>query len=132
MPSSSASRGSNVASSMRPSSNANSSSWASGVERNPSRSASLSMPSAVQKAANESNRLVVITPPQSTSSPLGRSVGTLGHLLGPASELEHALAEGLQVGVVGRAGDGPLVVALHEHDRLPERQGGVPAQIAHR
>ena len=45
-------------------------------------------------------------------------------------ELEHALAEALEVRVVGRAGDGALVVALHEHDRLPQRQRRVPAEVA--
>ena len=47
-------------------------------------------------------------------------------------ELEHALAELLQVGVVGGAGDRALVVALHEHHALPQRQRRVPADVAHR
>ena len=49
-----------------------------------------------------------------------------------ARELEHALAERLQVRVVGRAGDRALVVALHEHDRLPQRERHVPVERLHR
>ena len=56
----------------------------------------------------------------------------MGHRLGLAGQLEHALPELLQVGVVGRAGDRPLVVALHEHDALPQRERHVPADVAHR
>src|ERR1019366_17771 len=81
------------------------------------------------------NRLVVSTPPQSISRPLrspasvSRS-GAMGNLFGLARELEHSLAELLEVGIVGRAGDRSLVVALHEDHALPQRERGAPAPHA--
>src|SRR6185437_835130 len=54
------------------------------------------------------------------------------HPLGLAGQLEHALPELLQVGIVGRTGHGALVVALHEHHRLPQSERRVPAQLPHR
>src|SRR6202161_616455 len=52
--------------------------------------------------------------------------------LGLARHLEDAVAERLQIRIVGRAGDRALVVALHEHDRLPHGERRVPAKVAHR
>ena len=51
----------------------------------------------------------------------------------PLGELEHALAERLR-GTGRRCvpGDRALVVALHEHDRLPQRERRVPADVGHR
>src|SRR5204862_1903121 len=129
-PSSWARRISNSVSSLRPSSKAKSTPRASGLERKAPASAFGSSPSALQKALKEVIRLVVITPPQSSSSPM-RSA-TERHRLGLARELEHPVAEGLQIGVVGAAGERALVVALHEDDRLPQRERHVPAQVAHR
>src|ERR1700739_3826401 len=55
----------------------------------------------------------------------------LGDLDGTARELDYAFAEALQVRVVGRARDRALVVAFHEHDRLPERERDVPVEVVH-
>src|SRR3712207_8253050 len=41
-------------------------------------------------------------------------------------------SEALQVRVVRGARHGALVVALHEHDRLPQRERPVPGDVAHR
>src|SRR4051812_11921575 len=60
---------------------------------------------------------------------LPRSKRELLCLLG---QLDDAFAERLQVRIVGRAGDRALVVALHEDDRLPDRERHVPARVAHR
>src|SRR2546421_5301861 len=130
-PRSSASPSSNSDSSMRPSSKANSSSRACSFPRKAPASASGFSPSLSQKALKEASRLVVITPPQSISRPR-RGSASIGHRLGLAGELEHAVAELLQVGVVRGAGDSALVVALHEHDRLPHGERRVPAQVLHR
>src|SRR5437870_1755885 len=88
----------------------------------------------LQWAVKDVNRFVVSTPPQSIRS-AGRGCAptssvapacgawpaslAIGDLLGLARELEHTVAELLEVGVVGRARHSALVVALHEHDRLP-------------
>src|SRR3954471_9750024 len=129
-PSATASRGSKSASSMRPHSKSMSSARASRSPRKRSRSAPASRPSVVQKAANESNRLVVITPPQSSRTAL-RSPATGKRLRAPR-ELHDALAEALQVRIVGGAGHRALVVALHEDDRLPQRERAIPADVGHR
>src|SRR5689334_2993357 len=121
----------NSVSSILPSSNPNSSSRASGFARKTPASALGSSPSALQNALKEASRLLVITPPQSTSSPR-RDSAPIRHVFCPAGELEHALAERLEVRIVGAARDRALVVALHEHHRLPHRERGVPAQLSHR
>src|SRR6185312_2094116 len=64
--------------------------------------------------------------PSFADSPIER------HPLGLAGQLEHALPELLQVRIVGRAGHSALVVALHEHHRLPQSERRVPAQVLHR
>src|SRR5438445_3915771 len=130
-PSSRPSPASNSLSSMRLSSKLNSSSRASGLARKIPTSAPGSSPSAAQKALKEAIRLLVITPPQSISRP-ERGSAAIRHLLRLPRELEHAVAERLQVWVIGAARDRALVVALHEHDRLPQRERHVPAQVAHR
>src|SRR5271154_1231138 len=108
-----------------------------------------SIPASTQCARNEANRSVVSTPPQSISSAervpapsprvpelatarSGTGSATERHLLGARDQLEYALAEGREVGVVGGAGDRALVVALHEHHALPQRERRVPADVAHR
>src|SRR5436190_1883754 len=113
-----------------PSSRSNSSCRPSSSLRKASRARSGSSPSARQKAAKDSKTFVVRTPPKSTSRP--RRLGAKSHLLGPAGELDGAVAEALEEGVVGRAGHGALVIALHEHDGLPQRERPVPADVAHR
>src|SRR5262249_23944354 len=127
-PSSDPSSRSNSRSSMRPSSNANSSSRARRLPRKAPMSASGFSPSASQKALKETSRLPVLPPPQSTSRPRRASLAT-GDLFGQARELQHALAELLAIGVVGGTREGALVVALHEHHRLPQRERRVPAHV---
>src|SRR5688572_28555944 len=129
-PSTAANRFSNSASSSVPSSRSKSRPRASGSCMNASRTRACSSPSASQKLANDAKTFVVRTPPKSTSSPL--RVATERRLLGAVRELQDALAEPLEVRVVGGAGDRPLVVALHEHDRLPQRERLVPADVGHR
>src|SRR3954454_2429154 len=119
------------ASSIWPSSRPKSSPRAVSSSRNAWRTKSGSRPSRSQKPANAVNTLVVSTPPKSTSNPR-RGLSTEGRLLGALGEHQHALAELLEVGVVGRARDRPLVVALHEDDRLPQRQRLIPADVGHR
>src|SRR3954453_8981116 len=106
------------------------SSWGPGSSlRNASRPRSASSPSAEQKAVKLSKTFVVRTPPKSTRSPL--RVAT-GHRLRALGELDDALAEVLEERVVGRPAHRALVVALHEDDRLPQRERPVPAHVAHR
>src|SRR5207237_7401474 len=81
--------------------------------------------------SNEAIRWPGRTPPPSITRP-ARGAVAIGHLLGLARELQHALTEALEVRVIRAAGDRALVVALHEHDRLPQRERRVPAQVAHR
>src|SRR5580704_1139981 len=69
--------------------------------------------------------------PAPARSFLGWSL-TACDLLGVGGELQDALPEVLEVGVVGHAGERALVVALHEHGHLPHRQRDVPAQVTHR
>src|SRR3954466_921467 len=128
-PSSSAKRVSNSGSSSLPSSRSKSSRRPFSSLRNASRTRSGDRPSASQNAANDSKMFEVSTPPKSTSSPLraGKS-----HLLRAARQLDDALAEPAQERVVGGAGGRALVVALHEDDRLPQRQRAVPAHLADR
>src|SRR4051794_28924126 len=128
-PSSSAKRVSNSGSSSLPSSRSNSSSRPSSSLRNASRTRSDDSPSASQNAANDSKMFEVSTPPKSMSSPLRAGKR---HLLRAARELDDALAEPAQERVVGGAGRRALVVALHEDDRLPQRQRAVPADLADR
>src|SRR3954453_22203561 len=97
--------------------------------RNASRTRSGSSPSAEQKAGKLSKTFVVRTPPKSTRSPL--RVAT-GHRLRALGELDDALAEVLEERAVGRPAHRALVVALHEDDRLPQRERPVPAHVAHR
>src|SRR5512144_1088111 len=78
---------------------------------------------------------LVSTPPQSTSSPARSAIGARRAergLLGAPRELHDAVAEGAVERVVRRARDRAAVVALHEDDRLPERERRVPADVAHR
>ena len=152
-PSSAANCGSNSRSSSAPFSKATSSSRASGSRTEAAQQRRGSISAATQKASKEANRLVVSTPPQSISRPAGGVSPPRVRRLGGASaprpaarrcrchsppapawrQLEHALAELLQVGVVGGAGDGALVVALHEHRSLFHSASvDVPAQVAHR
>src|SRR3954468_22016115 len=111
-----------------PSSRSNSSCRPSSSLRNASRTRSGSRPSARQNASKDSKTFVVSTPPKSTRRPLSAK----RHLLGTVGQLDDALAEALEEGIVGRAGHRALVVALHEHDRLPQRERAVPAHVAHR
>src|SRR5436190_2056609 len=128
-PSIAAKRRSNSRSSTRPHSNSINRSRAASSERNRSRTFAASRPSASQNDANEANRSVVSTPPQSVSRP--RLLAT-GQRLRALGQLHDALAEALEVRIVGGARDRALVVALHEHDRLPQRQRLVPADVGHR
>src|SRR3954454_21846711 len=129
-PSSSATRRSKYSGASVPSSRPISASWTGVASRKRRARSSGSRPASAQKAAKEAKTSVVSTPPKSTSRP--RRSATEGHLLGPLGELEHALAEALEVGVVGRALDRALVVALHEHDRLPQGQRAIPADVLDR
>src|SRR3984885_8708644 len=117
---------SKAASSSWPFSRAINSSRAAESPRKRSRSVSGSIPLATQWALNDTNRLLVSTPPQSISRaerapPLALcdDSGTERHLLGTARELEHAVTELRQIRVVSGARDRALVVALHEHHALP-------------
>src|SRR4051812_23698836 len=130
-PSAPASPRENSRSSSRPSSSSNSSERALSSSRNASRTCSGSSPSRSQKPANAAKTFVVSTPPKSTSRPL-RPSGAKRELLGALGDLDHAVAERLEERVVGAPGHRALVVALHEHDRLPRRQRQVPAQVADR
>src|ERR1700754_14911 len=118
---------------MRPSSKAISASRVSSSCRKASRSRSGATPSVVQNAPKAANRLVVITPPQSRSRPwwVFASLAT-GQALRAVGQLDDAVAEGDQVRVVAHPGRRPLEVALHEDDRLPQRERLVPADVAHR
>src|SRR5688572_4013145 len=69
--------------------------------------------------------------PPVTSATLPAS-SAMGGLLGAGAQLDDRVAEGAQVRVVGGARHGALVVALHEHDDLPQRQHLVPAGVGHR
>src|SRR5689334_7079130 len=122
-------RRSNSASSSLPSSRSKSRSRPSPSLRKAPRTVSGSSSSASQNALKDSKMFVVRTPPKSTRRPLR---GAKGHLLGAARQLDDAVAEALEVRVVGRAADRALVVALHEDDRLPQREGPVPLDVAHR
>src|SRR3954469_11764692 len=122
-------RRSNSSSSSLPSSRSNSSWRPSPSLRNAPRTVSASSPSASQNALNDSKMFVVRTPPKSTSRPLR---GAKSHRLGALGELDDAVAEPLEVRVVRRAGHRALVVALHEDDRLPQRERPVPLHVAHR
>src|SRR3954453_22716952 len=122
-------RRSNSSSASLPSSRSKSRSRPSPSSRKAERTVSGSSPSASQNALNDSKMFVVRTPPKSTSSPLR---GAKGHLFGALGELDDALAEALEVRVVGRPAHRPLVVALHEDDRLPQRERPVPLHVAHR
>src|SRR3954452_23139875 len=128
-PSIGAKRRSNSGSSTRPHSNSTSRSRAATSLRKRSRTFAASRPSASQNEAKDANRSVVSTPPQSTSRP---RLGATGHRLRALGKLHDALAEALQVRVVGGAGLRALEVALHEHDRLPQRERLVPADVGHR
>src|SRR5919201_1149595 len=86
-------------------------------------------PSGSQNAWKDSKMFEVRAPPKSTSSPLS---GAKSHLLGAPRQLDDALAEAAQERVIGRAAGGALVIALHEDDRLPQRERPVPAHLAHR
>src|ERR671935_1057384 len=130
-PSAAQKRASKSASASAPFSRSKRRSRAAESRRNASRTASGVSPSAAQNSANESKTLVVSTPPQSMSSP-ARASGTERHRLGATGELEHAVPERLEERVVGRPADRALVVALHEDDRLPEGEHGVPADVGHR
>src|SRR3954469_9412527 len=129
-PSSPATRRSKSSGASVPSSRPMSASWTGGSPRKRRASSSGSSPASAQKAANEAKTSVVSTPPKSTSRP--RRSATEGHLLGPLGELEHPFPEALEVGIVGRALDCALVVALHEDDRLPQGQRAVPPDVLHR
>src|SRR5437588_7530325 len=138
-PRSGASCASKTSSPSSPFSSAMRSSRKSGFAAKLSRSFCGSTPARTQESWKDANRFVVSTPPQSTSRPLRCPLAdssplstSISHLLGLSRELEHAVAERLQVRVVRSAGERALVVALHEHDRLPQRERRVPAQIAHR
>src|SRR5512133_3040663 len=124
------SRGSKSTSSMRPHSKSTRSVRASRSWRKRLARMSGSRPSSAQKARNEPNRSPVITPPQSSRTAL-RSAAT-GERLRTLGELDDALAEAFEIGVVGGPGHRALVVALHEDDRLPQRQRAVPADVRHR
>src|SRR3954468_19526135 len=124
------SRGSKSTSSMRPHSKSTSSARASRSWRKRLARISGSRPSSAQKVRNEPNRSPVITPPQSSRTAL-RSAAT-GQRLRARRELDDALPEALEIRVVGGPGDRALVVALHEDDRLPQRQRAIPADVCHR
>src|SRR3954452_5836751 len=127
-PSIAAKRRSNSASSTRPHSNSTSRSRAASSWRKRSRTLAASSPSASQNEANEAKRSVVRTPPQSTSRPLR----LMRQRLRALGQLDDALAEALEVRVVGGARLRALEVALHEDDRLPQGEGLVPADVRHR
>src|SRR4051794_30270472 len=112
-----------------PSSRSKSSSRPPSSLRNASRTRSGARPSASQNAAKLSKTFVVSTPPKSTRSPL--RVAT-SHRLGAVGQLHHPVAEVLEERIVGGSGHRALVVALHEDDRLPQRERAVPANVAHR
>src|SRR3954451_18246655 len=120
----------NRSSFIRPSSKAISASRVSLSWRNASRSMSGATPSVVQNAPKPANRLVVITPPQSKSSPVWSL--PMGQRLRALGQADDAVAEGLQVRVVAHARRRALEVALHEHDGLPQRERLVPADVGHR
>src|SRR4051795_7116867 len=122
-------RRSSSSSASLPSSRSKSRSRPSPSLRKAERTVSGASPSASQKALKDSKMFVVRTPPKSTRSPLR---GAKGHRLGALGELDHAVAEALEVRVVGRAAHRALVVALHEDDRLPQRERAVPVHVAHR
>src|SRR4051812_23731862 len=128
-PSSSPNPRSNSGFSSLPSSRSKSSWRPTSSLRNASPTRSGLRPSASQKAWKDSKTFEVRTPPKSTSSPLSAAKS---HLLRPARQLDDALAEAAQERVVGRAGGRALVVALHEDDRLPQRERPVPAHLADR
>src|SRR5579884_1787995 len=128
-----ANRGSNSSSSIFPVSRSISSSRASGSSRKRCPIACGSSPSATQNAEKDWNRSVVRTPPKSTSSPRRRPFSaTLRDFPRALGQLDHAVAELLEVGVVGHAGHRALVVALHEDGGLPQRERHVPADVGHR
>src|SRR3954453_1265797 len=129
-PSSSAKRCSNSGSSSLPSSRSKSSCRPSSSLRNAVRTWSGVRLSASQKALNDSKMFEVSTPPKSTSNPV--LAVTERHLLRAPRQLDDTLAEAAQERVVGRARGRALVVALHEDDRLPQRERAVPAHVAHR
>src|SRR5262249_24581462 len=123
-------RGSKASSSMRPHSKSMSSARASRSWRKRLARPSGASPPSAQKARKGPKRAPVITPPQASRTALCPAAP--GQLPGALSELDDAVAEALEVRVVGGAGDRALVVALHEDDRLPQRQRPVPADVGHR
>src|SRR3954451_12279424 len=123
----------NRSSFIRPSSKAISASRVSSSWRNASRSRSGASPSVAQNAPKAWNRLVVMTPPQSRSSPVCPAPsGTAGQPLGALGQRDDPVAEGHQVGVVAHARRRAPEVALHEDQGLPQRERLIPADVRHR
>src|SRR5215212_8734503 len=123
---------SNSSSVKRPVSRSASSSRAIGSFMNRSRTVSGSRPSASQNSRKDAKTSVVRTPPKSTSNPRRAPSGTVRDVPCPLGDLRHAPVEQLEERVVGRAREEPLVRALEEDRRLPQRQCLVPVQLRHR
>ena len=92
-----------------------------------------SRPSSAQKARNEANRLLVSTPPKSSRSRARRSAR---HGRCASRALRRARRRPRRTSFRYGSSVAPdmraLVVALHEDDRLPQRQRLVPADVGHR